>query len=462
MKKILVGLLSVILCFSVLAGCNFDDDEDDQSAVELGANPDAPVVKLAHWDSSGSLEKAVLNAVLKQFYKSHPNGQKIQVEVSIQNDYETTMPMLLGSPNEKKPEIIMMPDGSFNNWMTKYGSQFENLDPYIVASGFDEDELWESAVSRYKYKNENGKHYYGEGNVYSLPKDVSPNVMFYNKDFFTEKGVTMPLTADGKAKRLTTTEAVAIWKALIAGEEDKTAVNRRYALAGMPAESMLWSAGSDFLNETRTGFITDANQIAGFKKAYQFMVDLTNDYIVPKGNATGGESGSSGFLTGKMACFIGGAYEAAQFRSASFDWDITYIPAFEDNMNVNGYSGSVGYAMHVGTSSELKDLVYSVIEYIASEEAQKIMAEMGFNIPYYKNVLEDDAFIDNQRAKKPYQYEVFLESSKYQPSGTWRYCENNSWKKRFDTEVAKLYQATGGYTVDDLVRNLPAIIAAEL
>ena len=119
----------------------------------------------------------------EEFYASHPNGQKIRVKVEIMGMYEQTMPTILASSDEDKPEIIMMPDGNFNSWMAQYASQFENLDPYIAESGFDETELWDGAVSRYKYKYENNAHVFGEGSVYALPKDVSPNVMFYNKDF---------------------------------------------------------------------------------------------------------------------------------------------------------------------------------------------------------------------------------------------------------------------------------------
>lgn len=468
MKKLFALLISILLlstCIFAWVGCDmkFDDDiyDSDADAEELGANPNAPEIVLAHWDSSGSLEGAVLNAVLKQFYATHPNGQKIQVKVSIQGMYETTMPTILASSDEDKPEIIMIPDGSFNAWIAQYSSQFEKLDSYIAKSGFQENSLWDGAVSRYKYKYNGGKDVFGEGNVYALPKDVSPNVMFYNKDFFDEKNVPLPVDENGKSYRMNTEEAKKMWLKLIAGEDGQSAVNRRYALANMFPESMVWSAGSDFLNDSRTAFISDSQDIASFKKAYQYMVDLVDEKIVPDGAAMAGGSASSLFLTGKTACYIGGAYDAAQFRNADFDWDITYIPAFEENANVNGYSGSVGYAMWSGTDPELKEIVYSVIEYISSEEAQRIMAEMGFNIPLQKSMAQDSAFIEAQRVKKPYNYEVFLESLRYQPSGTWRYCRNNDWRRKLDTEAAKLFQG-GGYTVDDFVAALPGIVNGSL
>ena len=466
MKKffsLLLGALLAVVCFVGCGDMEFDDDIYDDSATpeELGANPNAPEITLAHWDSSGSLEGAVLNTVLKQFYATHPDGQKIRVKVEIMGMYEQTMPTILASGDEDKPEIIMMPDGSFNSWMAQYASQFENLDPYIQKSGFDETKLWDGAVSRYKYKYENHSHVFGNGSVYALPKDVSPNVMFYNKDFFFEKQVEIPKNTDGSIKRMTIDEGVEMWRKLIVGEENKNALERRYALGNMPPESMVWSAGSDFLNESRTGFITDSRQIAGFKKAYQKMVDLVDEKIVPDGTSMSGSSTSSLFLTGKVACYIGGIYDTAQLRNSSFDWDITYIPAFEDNLNVNGYSGSVGYSMWSGTDSSLKDLAYSVIEYISSEEAQRIMTEMGFNIPLQKSIAGDTAFIDAQRAKKPYNYEVFLESLRYQPSGTWRYTRNNVWKERLSTEAAKLFQRSG-YTVDDFVAALPGIVNGSL
>ena len=87
---------------------------------------------------------------------------------------------------------------------------------------------------------------------------------------------------------------------------------------------------------------------------------------------------------------------------------------------------------------------------------------MGFNIPLQKSIAEDKAFIDAQRVKKPESYEVFLESLRYQPSGTWRYVRNDVWKERLDSEAAKLYQKNGGYTVDDFVNALPKIVNGAL
>lgn len=118
MKKflsLLLGALLAVVCFVGCGDMEFDDDIYDDSATpeELGANPNAPEITLAHWDSSGSLEGAVLNTVLKQFYATHPDGQKIRVKVEIMGMYEQTMPTILASGDEDKPEIIMMPDGQF-------------------------------------------------------------------------------------------------------------------------------------------------------------------------------------------------------------------------------------------------------------------------------------------------------------------------------------------------------------
>jgi multiple sugar transport system substrate-binding protein len=59
---------------------------------------------------------------------------------------------------------------------------WENLDPYIEASGYDLNDYWPGLLESAKY----------QGSVYGLPRDIEVNIIYYNKDLFDAAGVAYP------------------------------------------------------------------------------------------------------------------------------------------------------------------------------------------------------------------------------------------------------------------------------
>ena len=371
-------------------------------------------ITMSHWDSDGAtLERAVLETELKAFKNRYPT---INVELDIISDYEKTYATNISTNNLH--DVFMVSDGVFANWST--GGKMVNLTPYIQASEIvNLDGMYDSVVTRYRYDSASGLTGVGEQLV--MPRDISAHVMYYNKDYFAAKGVELPPSD----RIMTIDEAVKMWQALTERDGDYI---ETYGVAGLVMEGLVWSAGGDFINDSRTSFPTDPADIAALKKAYQFIQDAYYKYeITPPAEFSSGMDPATLFSLQKVATVIAGSWNVASFRTLSFDWDIAYVPAFPEASVKNAWSGSVGYA--ISNSCKNKEAAWKLVEYIGSPEGQEILAATGFQFPLYEKIGLSKEYLDREANLKPNNYEVFIHSAAKQPAGTWTYTKSTQWKE---------------------------------
>lgn len=416
---------------------------------------EACTITMSHWDSSGAaVERAVVEAVLSGFRKRYPN---IKVELEILQDYEGTYGNQIGAGTNH--DVFLVPDGAISAWASS--GKLENLTPYINASdilnmGNGLSTIYSSCLTRYQYNPVTGRM--GSGNQLALPKDVGPYVLYYNKDWFEDLGVALP----PNDRVMTMEEATEMWQALTKRNSAGTITG--YGVAGLNIEGLVWSAGGDFLNAERTAFPTDEATLAGLKKGYRYMQDSYLTYeIQPPATFTGTLSASNLFAQQKVACVVAGRWEVSTFRELSFNWDVTYVPAFTENPDANMYSGSVGYA--VASNSKHKEAAWKLVEYIASREGQEILTATGFQVPVYEDLATDPALVAKEQGKGPANYMVFVESAKKQGYGLWQYRSNILWKEKgYDTPSEYLYSTdpTTRITVDQFLSRAKELVTSNL
>ena len=423
----------------------------DQAGYEYEYSGEPVTITMSHWDAVGAaVEKAVVDAVLQGFNKRYPT---ITVELEIVQSYEEIYGNRLGAGTAH--DVFLVPDGSISGWASS--GKIMNLTPYIDASDLldDLDDMYESCLTRYQYNPATGRM--GNGNQLALPKDVGPQVMYYNKDWFEMMEVDLPPSD----RIMTIPEAVEMWQALTKYSADGSKITG-YGLAGMSIEGLVWSAGGDFLNPERTAFPTDPNTINGLKRGYQFKKDaVLNWKIEPPAAFVGANSASSLFAQQKVACVVSGRWDVATFRSLGFNWDVAHIPSFEVNPTKNCWSGSVGYGVNskyepgkpTADANKL-EASWKLVEYIASKEGQEILTSTGFQIPVYESLALDPELVALEQSKGPASYEIFVEAAVHQNYGLWQYRNNTAWKTNgYDLPSEHLFSddPTKEITVDEFI-----------
>ena len=444
-KNNLFSSIALLVLLLGVTGCTFTSGESTPKPVEVTQTElekimskydslgmkyeyegDPCTLKMAHWDSSGAnIEKSVVEAVLKGFEQRYPS---IKVNLEIIQDYEGVYGNYLAA--DKAHDVFLVPDGAISGWAGT--GKLMNLSPFVNASTLlDTEDMYESTLTRYQYSPATGKM--GSGNQLALPKDVGPYVMYYNKDWFQAKGVELP----PKDRIMTMEEATAMWQAL--NKTNASGNITGYGVAGLAIEGLVWSAGGDFLNETRDAFPSNPQTIAGLKKGYQYMKDsyLTTK-IQPPASFMGTMSPSTLFAQQKVASVISGRWDVTTFRSLSFQWDVAYVPSFSENPTKNMYSGSVGYGVY--SKSAYPEAGWKLVEYIASKEGQEILTSTGFQIPVYESLAMEEELVKSEKEKGPENYEVFVQSAKQQGYGLWQYRSNILWKTNgYDIPSEYLY-----------------------
>ena len=408
----------------------------------------APVtITLAHWNDNGeATEKAVINALLEGFYHRYPT---IKVNTDYLPDYESTYGNNLQAG--KVHDVFLVPDGAFSSWASS--NKLTNLQPFIDSSSIlDLSTVFPTALTRYQFDAETKRA--GHGTQLSLPKDIGPMVMYYNKNMFAKYGVELP----PNDRIMTIDEATTMWQQLTKSEGDRVIC---YGVGGLSIEGLVWSAGGDFLDESRNHFPINPTTLAGLKKGYQYMQDSHVTYkIQPPASWSAGSKPSDLFVSQKVATLISGRSDVASFRTGlGFDWDVTYVPAFEENPLKNMYSGSVGYSIYSGIDNSKKEAAWKLLEYIASKEGQEILTATGFQIPVYSDIATSKDVIERETAnnRAPQNYECFVESAMHQSYGLWQYRETQTWKQLgYDTESEKLYAENPSerITVDQFLTNV--------
>lgn len=423
--RIISFLLSVATMFCLsFAGCDKPDNGDsgdnggisevtlesiqakyDASLYQYSGKP--VTVRLATWDSAGyNIERAVMETVVKAFNNRYPT---IKIEYDIMSNYEMNYAGNIATGDLH--DVFVVTDGVFGNWVT--GGKMENLEPYIASSDLIvREEMHPSVVDRYSYNPTTGKT--GSGNQYTLARDISSFVMYYNKDYFDAKGVTYPPSD----RIMTIDEATEMWKALTTYDDNgEISV---YGSSALDICGLVWSAGGDFLNAEKTAFPTEEKDLKALKKAYQFVQDsYYKDKICP----TVALDAATMFNMQKVATCIAGSWNVSTFRSLDFNWDIAYIPAFEENPQANCWSGSAGLSVYTG--SKCKEASWKFVEYIASKEGQEILMSTGTQIPIYENVGKD--IVERESKLGPANYEILIKSAKTQKAGRWTYLKNQQW-----------------------------------
>ncbi len=141
-------------------------------------------VELVYTQWGGPDELEVFEYLVGVFNERNPDIRI--VFQPIPTDYDTALQTMIagGTP----PDIAMVSDGLFNSLVPT--GVLVSLQPFVDASEVDWDNIWPSAIGRYRWDAE--AKAFGQGDIYALPRDIGPTVLYINVDLFEAAGVELP------------------------------------------------------------------------------------------------------------------------------------------------------------------------------------------------------------------------------------------------------------------------------
>lgn len=402
-SRILLALLVVGMallaaaCVAPAAAPAADSGEAPAAAApgDEAAEGEVTTITWGFWGSPE--ERASHERVAAAFMEEHP---EINIEIWHQpwNDYFTAIQTLWASGDASQ-----IPDVAFL-WPTpRYAADgvLENLDPYIAEAGYDLSDYWPALLESAMY----------EGSVYGFPRDISVEVLYYNKDHFDEAGLSYP-------------DETWTWDDLRAAAEALTIVDangrvERYGLGTEGGHYQRWMGQNyaTILDDMRNPSACTMDSPEAIE-AIQFLADLMNDGLAMRSaNLSQAGGDATVFADGTVSMIIQNSSRVSQFNAAGLNYDVAVVPIPEGGQR----SASAGGAAWVmSAASDNKDAAWTFLSWLQSTDGgQRLYTESGEIFPALQSTARSEAFLGMDQP--PANRQAFLTEAENAKVGRFGY-----------------------------------------
>lgn len=356
-KKTAAMVLAALMAFSMTAcGNGSTQKEDDSTAADDTASGDETVE--LHWlnKCESDSEAQIWQQVADLVHEKYPN-----ITVTIENtnwtSYWTKLPVELASGNA--PDLIYMHfsrASDYTNSMLPISDYIEKDEDVNI------DDFYSGILDSFIFDDQ----------VYALPYDFGPYIMYYNKDLFDKYGVEYP------DENTTWEEFKDKCKQLTQDGNYGTV----FASSLDYYDPQVLSLGGEIINEKGEFDITGDKTTA----ALQSLADLINvDKVAPKIADTANTVWNwEQFEGGNIGMMIDGPWGATNVTNyCDFNVGYSIIPKAEKQVTTIN-----GSALAVTSESKHPKEAYQALEVLTSPEAQKLLAENGRALPSRDSVRE--------------------------------------------------------------------------
>lgn len=238
------------------------------------------------------------------------------------------------------------------------------LDERISASGLSMDNYPDAMNALYNI----------DGVQYGVPIDYDTIGLWYNKELFDKAGVAYP-------------DETWTWDDLTEAAKKLTdPANQVYGIAAGYADqggfyNTVFAAGGYILNEDNTACGFDQKETI---QGIQCWIDLMEAGYSPSQASLSENADYIQFMSGKVAMLFAGDWFASTFANPEENFadkcDVALLPM------INGKRASVihGKANCISAASANPDAAWAWVNYLAGEEANKLLGESGAAIPAHE------------------------------------------------------------------------------
>ncbi|AEE15501.1 ABC transporter substrate-binding protein [Treponema brennaborense] len=326
-------------------------------------NSETAVLQVAVWDKN---QEPGLTQILNDFTAA--TGIKAKIQVTPWEQYWTMLEA--GATGGSLPDVFWMHSNEFS----KYASYGMLLDLSVRIAGSEKISLTnypQDIVELYTWKNK----------TYAVPKDIDTIALWYNKTMFAAAGVPYPDeswtwdTFRNACKKLTTGDGRQYGFTLKTSDNQSGWYNIVYDMGGSIISA----------DKKKSGF----DQI-GTVNALQFVADLAKDGSMPPYEVLSENTAEALFEAGKVAMVMMGSWMLPELCNNDYvkkHGDIAVLPKDAGTgRRVSIYNG-LGWAASAATKQPEK--VWTLIEYLGSEKAQRKQSDLGIVMSAYKGTTEN-------------------------------------------------------------------------
>lgn len=397
MKK-LVALGISMVALTVLGACgngNSSKDSGEKTVVTMSI-------------AGSASENKIRKETAEDFMKENPDIAIEWVDLG-DSRYEKTLTLISGG---NAPDILYV-----NEWTTALAEKgaLLSLDELIDGDAdFSRDEYYENLLAGNEY----------EGELYAIPQEVSPFVIYYNKKLFDEAGVAYPQNDWTQEQFFEVAEKLT--------DDSKKQYGFLLENGYNPTLGWLYRQGAELYKDSEmkeSGLGSSATL-----KGLEFLNQLTEKKISPNPAelTASGQGADAMFRNGQTAMISAGMWFIPPFtdEALDFDWDVVQLPKAE-NQKVTAAILNWG----ISSSTKNKEAAWKVLKYFIGEEGQKKVAGTGMALPSMKTDEVNDIVRD---LDQPENVEAFINSANNADMDGYLHPRSTEIQDRFQQEVEKM------------------------
>ncbi|CAM3786767.1 ABC transporter substrate-binding protein [Mesobacillus zeae] len=293
-KKILGLALSAVLALGTLAGCSSNKEESKSSG---GGSAE----KITFWAPFSGADGPRMKNIVQSYNKSQAKYQ-VDLQIVPQTDYYKTVDLAF-SGQKNGPDVMIMHNDQITNYVDK--NLLKDLSDTISKTGMKAEDYsqtaWEAGTI--------------EGKQYSIPLDIHPLVLYYNKDMFKAAGL------DPEKPPTNREEFVKAAKAMTDDSKDQYG----YVVPTLWPNQFIYPTvffqnGGELLKDGKPNY----NSPEGVE-ALTFLSDLVaKEKVSPANVQQDGEV--TLFLQGKNGMQLNGPWMMEQWDKAGINYGVAEVP----------------------------------------------------------------------------------------------------------------------------------------
>ena len=385
MKKRSIFLSISLALMILLSACAKPASPADQTPA---ANTGEQVLLV--WDQFYRDEESkVMETLNAEFEAAHP-GVKIQREVKVLADLQTTVKLALA--NADGPDVAQVNQGRNDMGALVEAGLLLPLNPYLEK--YNWSSVFSTSVASRNSFTEDGKTF-GTGNLYGVSPTAEVVGVFYNKDIFKKNGWDVPTTFEDFEALLAKIKAEGITPISFGSLDGWNAIHEYSAI-----QHLLVSL--DYINNLTYGVNNVSFDIPENRQAAQILQDWAKaGYFTEGFPGIGYDDCNNLFKAGNGAMTITGSWLAPELMvGTDQEFGFFLLPPFAGKTGLA--IGGVGIPFAIRKTTEKQDLAAEYLNWMISPRAAELWAEAGMlpamALPEDSNVDTNNLFGDTLNA----------------------------------------------------------------
>ena len=313
-------LLLIVVVAMITAGCssNSGDNSSNQSSGGTGKK-----TEILFWSPFSGSDGPYMKKIVDK-YNSSQDQYKVNFVIHPNGEYYKQVDIALSSAKDK-PSLMIMHVDKVPTYASK--NQLQAVDELAAEAGISKADF---AVAPVEYATI-------DENWYTIPLDIHPLVMYYNKDLFEQAGVTTVPTNRAEFD-----------EAIVKLTDASKGVYGYVVPTLWPQQfifpTLVWQNGGQLWDGNDVGF--NSPEVV---EIVQYLRDMIEAGTSPANVQQDGEN--TLFLQGKNAIQFNGPWMKSQFDEAGINYGVTTVPQL-GKAEQAVYAGSHGFVVPQGITDE--------------------------------------------------------------------------------------------------------------